>query len=55
MGLKLGNVKRYLSSHMAGEVQIKQFQLPDQEALLSFLRVAYPPVSTPKRWSEWFW
>jgi len=40
---------------MTGEVQIKQFQLPDEEALLSFLRFAYPDDPRSSDPAFWRW
>jgi GNAT superfamily N-acetyltransferase len=40
---------------MAGDVQIKQFELADQEALLSFLRVAYHEESRKSELDFWKW
>ena len=40
---------------MAEEVQIKQFTLVDQEALLSFLRIAYPDELRKSELEFWKW
>lgn len=40
---------------MAGDVQIKQFELADQEELLSFLRVAYPDEPRKSELDFWKW
>ena len=40
---------------MAGDVQIKQFELAEQAALLSFLRVAYPDEPRKSEPAFWHW
>lgn len=40
---------------MTGDLQIKQFELADQEALLSFLRVAYPDEPRKSELAFWKW
>jgi GNAT superfamily N-acetyltransferase len=40
---------------MAGDVQIKQFELADQEELLSFVRVAYPDEPRKSEFAFWRW
>src|SRR6266850_1408178 len=40
---------------MAGDVQVKQFELADQEELLSFLRVAYPAEPRKSQLDFWKW
>lgn len=45
--------KREIVSEMPDDIQIKQFELSEQDALLSFLRVAYP--GEPRKSEPDFW
>ena len=40
---------------MSGDIQIKQFAAADQDALLSFLRIAYPDDPRKSEPSYWKW